>query len=75
MAAMRRESRPSSPRRASTARSDPAMSSSTIRIEAESMNTAPSSITSVGTRRRGLYLAILSASPNVDQGACSKAIP
>src|SRR3954466_3564725 len=40
-----------------------------------SISASPLSSTSVGTRRSGLYGAILSASPKVDHGLCSKARP
>lgn len=74
-AEIRKESRPSCPLRARLALPGPTVSSSTARIAAESMNTLWSLITRVGTRRSGLNLAILSASPNVDQGLCWNASP
>ena len=40
-----------------------------------SISTSPSSSTKVGTRRSGLYGAILSPSPKVDHGRCSKGRP
>src|SRR3954471_22849800 len=40
-----------------------------------SISVSPPSSTRVGTRRSGLYGAILSASPNVDHGRCANGKP
>jgi hypothetical protein len=40
-----------------------------------SISASPPSSTSVGTRRSGLYGAILSPSPKVDHGRCSNGSP
>ena len=40
-----------------------------------SISASPLARTSVGTRRSGLYGAILSASPKVDHGRCSNGKP
>ena len=44
-------------------------------MAALSISASPLSSTSVGTRRSGLYGAILSASPKVDHGLCSNGSP
>src|ERR1700712_3639466 len=44
-------------------------------MAALSISASPLSSTSVGTRRSGLYGAILSASPKVDHGRCSNGNP